>query len=188
MSTASKTVERNDVAPAGTWTIDPAHTTVGFTARHLMVTKVRGRFGDVTGTITIAENPEDSTAEATIQTASIDTRDAKRDEHLRSADFFDVENFPAITYRNRSLKNVRGDRWEAEGDLEIRGVSRPVTLDVNFEGSTTDPWGNERIGLSATTTINREDYGLTWNQALEAGGVLVSRDIKIELDVQAIRA
>jgi polyisoprenoid-binding protein YceI len=171
----------------GTWKIDPSHTTAGFVARHLMVTKVRGRFASLQGAIEIAEDPTQSTVEITIDTPSVDSRDEKRDEHLRSPDFFDVENFPYITFRSTKVEQD-GDDWKVFGDLSIKDVTRPVVLDVEYEGTVTDPWGGERIGFTASTEVDREDWGLTWNVALEAGGVVVSRKIKLELEVEAVKS
>ncbi|MBR7743300.1 YceI family protein [Phycicoccus sp. BSK3Z-2] len=164
---------------AGTWTIDPLHSEVGFTARHMMVSKVRGSFGDVTGTVVVADDLSASTAEATIQLGSVTTGSADRDAHLRSADFFDVENNPEMTFRSTSF-----DGETLTGDLTIKGVTKPVTLDVEFGGVGTDPWGNEKAGFEATGEIDRTDWGLTWNANLEKGGVLVSEKIKLALDIQ----
>ena len=163
----------------GTWTIDPTHTVLGFVARHLMVTKVRGSFTDVAGTVVVAENVADSTAEVTIKTASVQSGTADRDAHLRSGDFFDVEQFPEMTFRSTSF-----DGETLTGDLTIKGVTKPVTLDVEFGGVATDPWGNEKAAFEATGEIDRTDWGLTWNANLEKGGVLVSEKIKLALDVQ----
>ena len=164
---------------AGTWTIDPSHSEVGFTARHMMVSKVRGSFGEVTGTVVVADDLSASTAEATIQLASVTTGSEDRDAHLRSADFFDVENNPEMTFRSTSF-----DGETLTGDLTIKGVTKPVTLDVEFGGVGTDPWGNEKAGFEATGEIDRTDWGLTWNANLEKGGVLVSEKIKLALDIQ----
>lgn len=174
----------------GTWNIDPSHSTVEFTAKHMMITKVKGRFGTVEGSATLpSEDITTATVEVKIDAASIDTRTDQRDEHLRSADFLDVENFPAITFRSTRVEGdlESGADLKVIGDLEIRGTSREVTLDVEYEGHGMDPWGGERISFSAETKIDRRDYGLTWNQALEAGGVLVGNEIKIELDVQLVK-
>jgi polyisoprenoid-binding protein YceI len=171
----------------GTWKIDPSHTTAGFVARHLMVTKVRGRFASLQGAIEITEDPTQSTVEITIDTPSVDTRDEKRDEHLRSPDFFDVEKFPYITFKSSKVEQHGGD-WKVSGDLTIKDVTRPVVLDVEYEGTVTDPWGGERIGFTASTEVDREDWGLTWNVPLEAGGVLVSRKVKLELEVEAVKS
>jgi len=171
-----------------TWVIDPAHTTVEFAVKHMMVTTVRGRFGQVSGTIELDE--EDltrSSAEVTIPVASIDTREEQRDAHLRSADFFDAENHPNMTFRTRSIERAGEDEYRVTGDLTIRGVTREVVLDARLEGRAKKPTGEEVIGLTASTSIDREDYGLKWNVALEAGGWLVGKEVRISLDVQAIR-
>ena len=163
----------------GTWAIDPTHSEVGFVARHLMVTKVRGSFADVTGTVQVADELAQSVADVTIQTASVTTGTADRDGHLRSADFFDVENFPQITFVSTSF-----DGDTLAGDLTIKGITKPVTLDVEFNGVATDPWGNDKAAFEATGELNRTDWGLTWNANLEKGGVLVSEKIKLVIDVQ----
>lgn len=173
-----------------TWAIDPDHSLVEFAAKHMMITTVKGRIGDVTGTIVLDEtDPERSTAEAVFNAASIDTRSAQRDEHLRSPDFLDVEQFPTLTFRARRIDGTPlGDEpFRVVGDLTIRGVTREVALDATFEGRGVDPWGTEKVSFSATTKIDRRDFGLTWNAALETGGVLVSNEVKISLDVQAAR-
>ena len=164
---------------AGTWAIDPTHTEVGFVARHLMVTKVRGSFTDVSGTVEVAENVTESVANVVIKTASVSTGTADRDGHLKSADFFDSETYPDMTFVSTSF-----DGDTLTGDLTIKDVTKPVTLDVEFNGVATDPWGNEKAGFEATADINRTDWGLTWNANLEKGGVLVSEKIKLVLDVQ----
>jgi len=171
-----------DLTP-GTWTIDPFHSEVGFVARHLMVAKVRGRFTDFTGIITVGDSFEDSTVEATVKLASVDTGAPDRDTHLRSADFFDVENTPDMTFR--STKVTEGT---LEGELTIKGVTNPVTFDLAFNGVATDPYGNTKAGFEAETEINRKDWGLTWNAALEGGGVLVSDTIRVSVDVELHRA
>jgi polyisoprenoid-binding protein YceI len=174
------------------WRIDPAHTLVEFQARHMMITKVRGRFGEVTGELVVdEENPENSRVEVEIDARSIDTRAKDRDTHLRSGDFLDVEQQPKITFRSKRIEGAHaeaGDEFKVIGDLTIRGETREVVLDATYEGHGTDPWGGERAGFSATTKLDRREWGLTWNQALETGGVLVSNDLKIELQVQAVRA
>src|SRR5687767_6423477 len=163
-----------DVPAAGTYAIDASHSGVEFSVRHLGLSKVRGRFPSFSGEITIAEEPTASSVEVSIDIASVDTRDEGRDTHLRSADFFDAEQFPAMTFRSTGVRPA-GSEWKVDGELTIRGTTRPVVLDVEFEGSATDPWGNDRIGFSASAEVNREDFGLTWNQALETGGVLVGK-------------
>jgi polyisoprenoid-binding protein YceI len=170
-----------------TWQIDPAHTNVEFSLKHLMISTVRGRFGAVSGTIVLDEaNPAASTVTAEIDATSIDTRQEQRDAHLRSADFFDVENHPTLRFRSTSVTKS-GDGFDVAGELTIRDVTRPVVLHATDEGRGGDPWGGERAAFSATTSIDRRDFGLTWNQALETGGVLVSNDIRISLEVQAVK-
>ena len=172
---------------AGTYVIDPSHTEVGFVARHAMVTKVRGYFRDLEGTITVAENLADSTATATMKTASVDTGSADRDGHLKSADFFDVENNPEITFVSTGVNNVSGNTFDVTGDLTINGVTKPVTLAAEYDGTAQDPFGNVRAGFTASTTVEREDWGLTWNASLETGGVLVSKKITLNLEISAIK-
>jgi len=173
---------------ATTWNIDAAHTEVGFEVKHLMISKVRGRFGAVSGTIHLHDQDlSASSVAAEIETASIDTRQEQRDEHLRSADFFDVERFPVISFRSTRVERA-GDGFQVTGDLTIRDVTRPVVLSVRDEGRGRDPWGGERAAFSASVTIDRRDFGLTWNQALETGGLLVGNDIRISLEVQAVKA
>ena len=170
------------------WTVDAAHSEVGFAVKHLMISTVRGRFGAVSGTVTFPEGDyADAQADVTIDAASIDTREEKRDAHLRSADFFDVEKFPALTFKSRRVQAIKGDTFQLVGDLTIKDITREVVLDVEVEGFQKDPWGNEKAGFSASTRVNRKDFGLTWNAALETGGVLVSDDIKISLDVQLLK-
>jgi polyisoprenoid-binding protein YceI len=182
-----RVIDGEELPVAGTYDLDASHSEVGFAARHLMVSKVRGRFSDVAGTIEIGENPLESSVSVTIQTASIDTRDEQRDGHLRSDDFFGVESYPTITYVSRSVRQGGKGRYVVEGDLTIKGVSQPVPLDLTFEGGATDPWGGVRIGFAARAEIDREAFGLTWNQALETGGVLVGKKIAIEIEAEAIR-
>ena len=172
-----------------TWQIDAAHTDIGFAVKHMMISTVRGRFNDVSGTITIDEdNLAGSSVEVAINAASVDTRQEQRDTHLRSADFFDVENYPALTFRSRQVEATRSGEFRVVGDLTIRGVTREVVLAAADEGRGKDPWGNERAGFSASTVIDRRDFGLTWNAALEAGGILVGNDVRISLEVQAVKA
>lgn len=172
---------------AGTFTIDPTHTEIGFVARHAMVTKVRGSFDSFTGSATSGENLADASVTVDIDAASIDTRNADRDGHVKSADFFDVENFPKITFASTSVEAKGDDVLSVTGDLTIKDVTRSVTVDFDFEGAVTDPWGNTRIGFEGETTILRSDFGLTWNTALEAGGVLVSDKITLRFDVSATK-
>ncbi len=173
---------------AGTYTVDPAHTRIGFVSRHAMVTKVRGSFNEFDGSGYFdAENPANSRLTLTIQAASIDTRNPDRDAHLRGADFLDVEHHPEITYVSTDVERLDENRYRVTGDLTIKGVTRPVTVDFELTGTAVDPYGNERIGLEGTTTINRKDFGVNWNVALEAGGVLVSDKVTLEFEVSAIK-
>jgi polyisoprenoid-binding protein YceI len=171
----------------GTWAIDASHSTVGFVARHLMVSKVRGRFGTVDGTITIADDPFQSSVSATVDASSIDSGDAKRDEHLRSADFFDVETYPTISFQSTKVEDRGDGTYALTGDLTVHGVTRAVTWDLEYDGTAKDPWGGTRAGFSASTDVNRKDWGLEWNVALEAGGFLVSDKIHLTLEVEAVK-
>lgn len=170
---------------AGTWTIDPSHSEVSFKVRHLGISKTRGRFGTFGGDIIVADVPAESSVNVEIAAASIDTNDAGRDEHLRSTDFFDVAAFPTLTFVTTSVEPA-GSRWLVRGDLTIRGVSKAVQLDTELVGVVTDPWGNERVGFQASTQLKRDDFGLTWNAALEAGGLLVGKTVQIDLEVEAV--
>jgi polyisoprenoid-binding protein YceI len=177
---------------ATTWTVDPAHSQVEFGVKHMMFTTVRGQFRAFDASIQIDEaNPNDSTVEVTIDAASIDTAVADRDNHLRSGDFFDAETHPKLTFRSTRVEGAdfaEGSEFKVVGDLTIRGITKPVELDVTFEGRGRDPWGQEKAAFTATGKIDRYDFGLTWNQALEAGGVLVGRDIKLTINAQFVRA
>jgi polyisoprenoid-binding protein YceI len=171
-----------------TWNVDAAHTHVAFAVRHLMITTVKGRFDEVSGTVRSSDaQPAKGDVDITINGASIDTREPQRDAHLRSADFLDVEKFPTITFKSRRITDVKGDNFTLAGDLTIHGVTREVVLDVTSEGRAKDPWGGERSGFTATTKIKRSDFGLTWNQALETGGVLVGDEVKISIDVELLK-
>jgi polyisoprenoid-binding protein YceI len=173
----------------GTYAIDPTHSRIGFVARHAMVTKVRGSFDEFEGSGYFdAENPAGSHLALTIQAASINTRNADRDAHLRSNDFFDMDRYPRITFTSTQVQAVDASTYRVTGDLTIKDVTRPVTIDFEYAGAATDPFGNHRIGLEGTTTINRKDWGVNWNAALEAGGVLVSDKVTLEFEVSAIRA
>jgi polyisoprenoid-binding protein YceI len=180
------------MADTTTWQIDPAHTSVEFAVKHMMFTTVRGRFKDVKGTIEAdAQNPDRSTVNVEIATASIDTGSADRDTHLRSADFLDVANHPTITFRSKSIEGAQlkeGDQFRMTGDLTIRGTTMEITLDCVYEGTGQDPWGGTRAGARATTKIDRREWGLKWNQALETGGILVANEVRIEVEVQAVKA
>ncbi|MEW1836235.1 YceI family protein [Microbacterium sp. NPDC079995] len=168
---------------AGTWILDASHSEVGFSVRHMMISKVRGHFNVKEATLVAPENPLEATLEAKVDASSLDTKDEGRDGHLRSADFFDVENYPEITFTSTGVR-VEGGDFLVDGDLTIKDVTKPVTFEVDFGGFGTDPWGNYKAGATAKTVINREDFGLTWNAALETGGVLVGKDVTIELDLQ----
>jgi polyisoprenoid-binding protein YceI len=171
---------------AGTYTIDAAHSSVGFTVRHLGLSKVKGRFESFEGDVVVAPDPGSSSTSVRIDTASFDTGNADRDGHVTSADFLDVEVYPSMTFESTAVRQD-GRRWALDGALTIKDVTLPVSLDVDFEGAGSDPWGGSRIAFSATTTIEREAFGLTWNQVLETGGVLVGKTVTIDLDVQAVR-
>ncbi|THA25001.1 polyisoprenoid-binding protein [Streptomyces sp. RKND-216] len=182
------TVTDDRAGLTGAYTLDPAHTRIGFVARHAMVTKVRGAFNDFTGTARIdGAHPEESSVELTIKAESIDTRNADRDGHLRSNDFLDMAQYPEITFRSTGVRATGDDTFDVTGDLTIKGVTRPVTVPFTYEGNATDPFGNSRIGLEGSTTINRQDFGITWNAALETGGFLVSDKITLEFEVSAVR-
>lgn len=175
------------IPTSGTFTLDPAHTTVGFVARHLVVSKVRGSFTSATGTITVADDPLASSATVEIDAASIDTGVADRDTHLRSADFLDVERFSKLTFRSTGIDEVKDSTFVLRGELTIRDVTREVALEVEFDGVARSPWGQEVLAVTASTEIDREEFGITWNQALETGGVLVGKKVKIEISAEATR-
>jgi polyisoprenoid-binding protein YceI len=188
MSATADSVAGTGNSSAGTWKIDPSHSGVTFTVTHLMISKVRGNFGEVSGTVETDGTPEGSRIDAEIGVGSIDTRDAGRDTHLRSADFFDVAKYPKIHFVSTSVKAKDDSEFRVFGNLTIRDVTRPVEMDVTREGSGRDPWGNNRAGFSATLKIDRRDFGLTWNQALETGGVMVSNEVKLSIDVELTHA
>jgi polyisoprenoid-binding protein YceI len=187
-ATADAPVVTDVTSPlAGTYTIDAAHSRVGFSARHAMVTTVRGQFNEFEGSATFdAEDPSKSTAQIVIKTASIDTHQADRDAHLRSDDFFTVETYPEIRFVSTAAKLRDTETWELAGDLTIKDVTKPVTITFDYTGSATDPFGNQRAGFEGAVTVNRKDWGLGWNAALETGGVLVSEKVKLEFDISAI--
>lgn len=173
---------------SGTYTIDPVHSRIGFVARHAMVTKVRGAFNEFEGTAVLdGDNPANSTATVTIKVASIDTRNAQRDEHLRGNDFLAMQEYPKITFASTGVRQAGETTFEVTGDLTIKGVTNSVTIPFEFEGAAKDPFGNERVGLEGSVTINRKDYGVSWNAALEGGGVLVSDKVTLEFEVSAIK-
>jgi polyisoprenoid-binding protein YceI len=170
------------------WMIDTTHTPIEFSVKHMMFTTVRGRFNSFSGTLQIDEtNPAKSYAEGVIETASIDSREANRDAHLRSADFFDVEKFPQMKFRSTRVEPAGRDHYKIAGQLTIKDITREVVFDVTSEGQGQDPWGNQRRGFSAETNINRKDFGLTWNVALETGGWLVGDQVKIQIELQVIK-
>jgi len=182
MSTSTET-------PSGTYTIDPAHSRIGFVARHAMVTKVRGSFNEFTGSGYFdVDKPENSHVELTVEAASIDTRNADRDGHLRSNDFFDMETYPQITFASTAVETVDDATFRVTGDLTIKGVTKPVTVDFDYAGTAVDPFGNHRLGLEGSVVVNRKDWGISWNAPLEAGGVLVSEKVTLEFEVSAIKA
>ncbi len=168
----------------GTYVLDPSHSEVTFSVRHMMISKVRGTFGVKSATLTAPENPLETKVEASVDVTSVDTNDEGRDQHLRSGDFFDTENFPTMDFVSTGARAENGELY-VDGDLTIRGITKPVTFEVDFGGFGSDPWGNYKAGASAKAVINREDFGLTWNAALETGGVLVGKDVTINLDLQA---
>ena len=168
---------------AGTWVLDPSHSEVTFSLRHMMISKVRGEFGLKSATIEASENPLEAKVTASVDAASISTNDENRDKHLRSADFFDVETYPTIDFVSTGVRYEKGD-FLVDGDLTMHGVTKPVTFELEFGGFGTDPYGNYKAGATAKAVINREDFGLTWNAALESGGVLVGKDVTITLDLQ----
>jgi polyisoprenoid-binding protein YceI len=186
-SAGSRVLDGVEIPQPGVFDLDVSHSTVGFHVRHLMVSKTRGRFTGFTGTVTVADDPLASSVEVTIDAASVTTGDAKRDDHLRSPDFFDVEQFPEITFRSTRVADHKGDRFRLEGDLTVHGVTNPVVLDAVIEGIATSPWGTEAVGFSASTEIDREAFGLTWNQSLETGGVLVGKTVKVEIEAEVNR-
>jgi polyisoprenoid-binding protein YceI len=184
MTTTAPRTETQLPAP-GRWTIDASHSSVEFVVRHLVVAKVRGRFAEFNGDIYVGETPEESKVVVAIAPASISTGDEQRDGHLKSPDFFDVEQYPTITFASTGVRAV-GERYALDGALTVHGEAKPVTLDLEYQGSITDPFGNDKAVFSASTEIDREDWGLTWNQTLETGGVLVGKKARIEIEIEAV--
>jgi polyisoprenoid-binding protein YceI len=184
----TRVVNGRPVPEPGTWEIDPSHQSFEFVARHLMA-KVRGRFPAASGVATIAEVPEESTLEIEIDASSIDTQDETRDAHMRSNDFFGVEDHPTISFRSTAVGPAEEEtHWQVDGDLTVKGVTRPVTVDLEFLGGAIDPWGNQRIGFSGVVPeVDREDWGLTWNTPLETGGFLLSRSVRLEIEAELVR-
>lgn len=188
-TTATLAVDPALAALTGTYTIDPAHSSIGFTVRHAMVTNVRGSFGDHEGTLVLdGSAPSNSSASIDVKIASVDTGIADRDGHLVSGDFFDAEKFPLMSFRSTQAEQLGGDTYRVTGDLTIKDVTRPLSIDLEFNGSATDVYGNERVGFEGSTDILRSDWGLTWNAALETGGVMVSDKVKLNFDISAIKA
>ncbi|WP_405589499.1 YceI family protein [Streptomyces sp. NBC_01092] len=186
--TAAAAVNPDLAALTGDYTIDAAHTTLGFVARHAMVTNVKGKFLDFSGSLHLdGSDPSASTASLDIKMDSIDTGSADRDGHLKSADFFKIDEFPVMTFRSTKAEALGGDDYRITGDLEILGTTRPITIDLEFNGAAKDPFGNERVGFEGKAEILRSEWGLTWNAALETGGVLVSDKIKLNFDISAIK-
>jgi polyisoprenoid-binding protein YceI len=189
----SDTTETSTLASAssltGTYNIDPTHSRIGFVARHAMVTKVRGSFNDFSGSgFFDAENPAASNLSLTIQASSIDTRNADRDNHLRSNDFFDMENYPEIRFASTGVEKLDDEHYRVTGDLTLKDATKPISIDFELSGPVQDPWGNTRIGLEGSVAVNRKDWGLNWNVALEAGGILISEKVTLEFEVAAVKA
>jgi polyisoprenoid-binding protein YceI len=189
MSSTAHLSQRSSIADltAGVWNVDPTHSTIGFVARHLMISKVRGRFSAFTGTLTIAEDPLASKVEATVETGSVTTGDETRDAHLKSADFFDVENFPTMTLVSTGIEKDGSD-YILRTNLTIKGITKQVDFDLEFDGVSGDPMGGTRAGFSAEAEVNRKDWGLEWNMAIETGGVVVGEKVKIQLEIEAVEA
>jgi polyisoprenoid-binding protein YceI len=184
---ATREYQGLQIPAPGTYVLDAAHKRVGFVVKHLMVSKVRGEFGEAEATITVGENPLQSSVTATIQTASVHTGQADRDNHLRTGDFFEAEKYPTIEFRSTGIKSFEGNEFVLAGELTIKDVTRPVELLVEFEGVGRSPYGFDVFGFSASTEIDREDWGLTYNMALESGGVMIGKKVKIEIEGEAIR-
>lgn len=182
----TRSIDNQVLPPVGTWSIDTTHSAVQFVVRHMAISKVRGKFDDFEGTIFVAEAPDQSSVKVAIRADSINTGDSTRDEHLRSPDFLDAEHYPELRYQGQGAIPAGDGRWEVLGELTIRDVTRPVRLDMEFTGISIDPWGKVRSGFTATTTINREDFDVRWNQTLETGGILVSKEVRVEIEIEAV--
>ena len=187
MSTIETTAAAGQVLTPGTWNVDPSHSSVEFQVKHMGLATVKGFFAEFQGALTVADDGTIS-AEGTVDTASVNTRNGQRDEHLRSPDFFDVETYPELSFRSTAFEAIDEETYRVTGDLTIRGVTREIVLEAVSQGTDVDPWGNARVGLEAVAQIERADYGLTWNQALESGGVLVGKKVKLLLDISAVKA
>lgn len=184
MTSAMDRTGSSAASQAGTWQIDATHSNVEFAVTHLMISRVKGRFSDISGTVVTDGTPDGSQIDVSIATTSVSTHDAARDAHLRSPDFFNAEKFPHIHFVSTSVKPKGDNEYRVVGNLTIRDVTRPIELEVTREGAGRDPWGSDRVGFSVTARLDRRDFGLTWNQTLEAGGVLVSNDVKLSVDVE----
>ena len=174
--------------PTGTWTVDPIHSSVGFEVKHMMISIVRGHFKQYEGKLAAAEDYHDSRVWGSARVASIDTNNADRDEHLRGPDFFDAEHWPSITFESTAIEHVEGGSYRVSGDLTIKGVTREIEVKANVEGAAVDPWGKDRVGVAIRGSIDRTDFGLTWQQALAGGGLLVGDQVALRIDISAVRA
>jgi polyisoprenoid-binding protein YceI len=182
----SRTVDGVELPLPGTYTLDASHSHVGFAVRHLMVSKVHGQFTKFSGTVAIGQDPADSSVEVEVELASIDTHDEKRDAHLRSADFFNTDVHRTMSFKSTDVRRGKGDTWIVSGHLTLNDVTRPIDLEVTYEGSATSPWGTRSVGFSATSKLDREDFGVNWNQVLDAGGFLLGKDVTLEIEAEAI--
>lgn len=174
--------------PTGTWTVDPIHSSVGFEVKHMMISTVRGHFKQYEGTLEAAEDYHDSRVWGSVQVASIDTNNPDRDEHLRGPDFFDAERWPSITFESTAIEHVEAGSYRVTGDLTIKGVTREIQVEANVEGAAVDPWGKDRVGVAVRGSIDRTEFGLTWQQALVGGGLLVGEQVALRIDISAVRA
>ncbi|GAC1375868.1 MAG: YceI family protein [Acidimicrobiales bacterium] len=181
----SRTFEGSAIPVPGTYAFDPSHSRVAFSVRHLMVAKVRGHLAPPTGTFVIAEDPLQSSVEVDLDWSTIETGDPGRDAHLKTADFIDVDKTPKVTFKSTGVRHIKGNDWTIDGNLTIGETTRPITLDLEVNGVSRDPWGNVKVGFEARTKINREEFGMVWNAALETGGVVVGKDVNIEIDIEA---
>jgi polyisoprenoid-binding protein YceI len=188
MTTQLETEQGIVRVPSGTWVVDPVHSSVGFEVKHMMIATVRGHFGSYEGTLEAAPDYHDSRMSGSADVASIDTNDADRDAHLRSPDFFDAERYPRIDYRSTAVEHVDGGHYRVIGELTIKGVTREIEVDAYVQGAAADPWGRERVGIAVRGVIDRTDFGLTWQRPLASGGMLVGEEVKLRIDISAIRS
>jgi polyisoprenoid-binding protein YceI len=188
MTTQLRTEQGIVRVPSGTWRVDPIHSSVGFEVKHMMISTVRGHFKEYEGTLEAAEDYHDSRVWGSAQVASIDTNNPDRDEHLRGPDFFDAERWPTITFESTGIEHVEGGTYRVTGDLTIKGVTREVEVEANVEGAAVDPWGKDRVGVAVRGSIDRTEFGLTWQQALAGGGLLVGDQVALRIDISAVRA